>query len=529
MPEEYSDPSEGGKETSIDLSGFDSIPEHKGGMRALLEQANGNPVDCPFIRSMGAAGIELVQNLAAAEESQERGLTLREILEAKRAATHAAGTVHEPSGLEPILKSEKVKTDETKVDKPTIVLASETIDQIPETIAPSQVFHSHELMPGRVVKSHDLNTFVESEVPIAQKARSTDSHELISAPIELKLSTEQTNNSPFNQELLPEVPAFPSNEENLHTSNLGTESEREQHMPRIPISPINEVATPQPIPDISVEKTAFATMPRAFQETTIALSQDEQHEHADPDGVTLGLNEVSMAGETAVPAIDTQETPRDILVEDSGLDETSVQDNLGDFIAPSEEGAETGAFPTLDLIGVTSESEIIGVSGDEAESSTGPEVLTTGAHEREPISSAPRSITAYIAEQFVTVEATSTLGPLAQKAISILKEISIASPSQEESAKNGDHEMLETVLIEMLDEVGVYSSREIVKIFLQNILDRTADLTFDELDSLDLTNLIDLGTHEMKSQDSHSFMGKVTQLFKPVRIGKYILQLQTAA
>ncbi len=69
---------------TIDVEKFAAVPEHSGNLQNLIERYGDNPGACPFIRSMGAAGIELVQKLAAAENNPERGPTMRELMEAKK-------------------------------------------------------------------------------------------------------------------------------------------------------------------------------------------------------------------------------------------------------------------------------------------------------------------------------------------------------------------------------------------------------------------------------------------------------------
>ena len=69
---------------NIDTERFDEVPEHHGNIKRLIERYGDNPGTCPYIKSMGQAGIELVQKLAAAESNPERGPTMRELMDAKK-------------------------------------------------------------------------------------------------------------------------------------------------------------------------------------------------------------------------------------------------------------------------------------------------------------------------------------------------------------------------------------------------------------------------------------------------------------
>ena len=79
----------------LDYELFDSIPEHGGNLKELLNKYKNKPGEqCPFIKSMGAAGIDLVQKLAAAEDNVNRGPTIKELIKAKKNATAAKQLEH---------------------------------------------------------------------------------------------------------------------------------------------------------------------------------------------------------------------------------------------------------------------------------------------------------------------------------------------------------------------------------------------------------------------------------------------------
>ncbi len=74
----------------IDTAKFDAVPEHGSNMANLAERYGKEGVaECPYLKSMGAAGLELVQRLSQAEKSPDRGPTIRELMAAskKQAAT----------------------------------------------------------------------------------------------------------------------------------------------------------------------------------------------------------------------------------------------------------------------------------------------------------------------------------------------------------------------------------------------------------------------------------------------------------
>ena len=79
----------------LDYELFDSVPEHGGNLKELLNKYKNKPGEqCPFIKSMGAAGIDLVQKLAAAEDNVNRGPTIKELIKAKKNATAAKQLEH---------------------------------------------------------------------------------------------------------------------------------------------------------------------------------------------------------------------------------------------------------------------------------------------------------------------------------------------------------------------------------------------------------------------------------------------------
>lgn len=81
------------EELAINLEKFDAVPEHDGNLQKLIERYGDNPGACPFIKSMGESGIELVQKLAAAENNPDRGPTMRELIEAKKKQNQASDAI----------------------------------------------------------------------------------------------------------------------------------------------------------------------------------------------------------------------------------------------------------------------------------------------------------------------------------------------------------------------------------------------------------------------------------------------------
>jgi hypothetical protein len=69
---------------TVDVIRFEAVPEHNGNLQRLVERYGDNPGSCPYIKSLGEAGIKLIQRLAEAENNPDRGLTIREIMEAKK-------------------------------------------------------------------------------------------------------------------------------------------------------------------------------------------------------------------------------------------------------------------------------------------------------------------------------------------------------------------------------------------------------------------------------------------------------------
>jgi hypothetical protein len=119
-------------QNNIDIDRFEAVAEHDGSIQRLVERYGDDPGTCPYIKSMGAAGVELVQKLAAAESNPERGPTMRELMEAKKKQAQVSDvTTEKPKPIKTL------DTPETKVagrrpdEKPNITVnrvnASETM------------------------------------------------------------------------------------------------------------------------------------------------------------------------------------------------------------------------------------------------------------------------------------------------------------------------------------------------------------------------------------------------------------------
>ncbi|MHB1864549.1 MAG: hypothetical protein ACYCPS_00055 [Candidatus Saccharimonadales bacterium] len=76
----------------VDVDRFVAIPEHDGNLQKLIERYGDNPGSCPFINSMGKAGVQLVQQLAEAEKNPNRGPTIRELIEGRKNETQEQTT-----------------------------------------------------------------------------------------------------------------------------------------------------------------------------------------------------------------------------------------------------------------------------------------------------------------------------------------------------------------------------------------------------------------------------------------------------
>ncbi len=97
---------------NIDIERFEAVPEHDGNIQKLIERYGDNPGTCPYIKSMGAAGVELVQKLAAAECNPERGPTMRELMEAKKKQSQASETA-----IEKPKPTKDIDVTESKIDR----------------------------------------------------------------------------------------------------------------------------------------------------------------------------------------------------------------------------------------------------------------------------------------------------------------------------------------------------------------------------------------------------------------------------
>lgn len=95
---------------AIDTAKFDAVPEHGSNMANLAERYGKEGVaECPYLKSMGAAGLELVQRLSQAEKSPDRGPTIRELMAAsKKEAATPKPDVQKPQHLAPAMPDTQI-------------------------------------------------------------------------------------------------------------------------------------------------------------------------------------------------------------------------------------------------------------------------------------------------------------------------------------------------------------------------------------------------------------------------------------
>jgi len=102
---------------TIDVERFEAVPEHDGNLQKLIDRYGDNPGSCPYIKSMGEAGVQLVQKLAEAEKNPDRGPTIRELMEAKKKEVHSQATAPEKSKPSKDTEAMPASKTERGVDK----------------------------------------------------------------------------------------------------------------------------------------------------------------------------------------------------------------------------------------------------------------------------------------------------------------------------------------------------------------------------------------------------------------------------
>ena len=127
---------------------FESVDAHQGASAASLVERYGENVatECPYIKRMGSAGIELVQKLATLESSPNKGPTVAEILAAKKAARETEAAKKQPSKEStPIEVIENIAktTDPTDVHEVTAPIALNEVLAKPVVLANIETAAEH--------------------------------------------------------------------------------------------------------------------------------------------------------------------------------------------------------------------------------------------------------------------------------------------------------------------------------------------------------------------------------------------------
>jgi hypothetical protein len=104
-------------EQVVDVERFKAVPEHSGNLQSLIEQYRNNPGRCPFMESMGKAGIQLLQKLAESEKNPDRGPTIRETMEAKKKESQSLANAHNKPNATKDTGTINVKKTEISTDE----------------------------------------------------------------------------------------------------------------------------------------------------------------------------------------------------------------------------------------------------------------------------------------------------------------------------------------------------------------------------------------------------------------------------
>jgi hypothetical protein len=144
---------------TVDVERFEAVPEHDGNLQRLIERYGDNPGSCPYIKSMGEAGIQLVQKLAEAEKNPDRGPTIRELMDAKKKEAKSQTTDHDkPKATKDTetISTTKTERDTGKkpdelvhIDKPAEnILRQHTIEQTDRKRAEIEQIHNQIIAPS---------------------------------------------------------------------------------------------------------------------------------------------------------------------------------------------------------------------------------------------------------------------------------------------------------------------------------------------------------------------------------------------
>lgn len=492
-------------EQAIDIERFAAVPEHDGNLQRLIERYGDNPGSCPYIKSMGEAGIQLVQKLAEAEKSPDRGPTIRELMEAKkREAQNHSTVIEKPNSTKNAEIAATTKTD-TKIK-----------DTRPDNKAAGSdtVVEEHLVTQGRAAR-----IMAEAvEQPARPIPESTEEPKV--KAIEIGLSdfvVAETEDVLQRQALDIEVGRISELKESHDQASLATET-----IVDINVAKELEVAKPVSKENVAhLEKQSDPVMDLVAKALAVEITDNTTNHVA-----------------TEEEARDTTIELENVAVEDRPLDINEIMAALGIEYPESDttrrlEGAtellaDTGKGPEVNIETSLGEASL-DLTPDTAVSSLKKPIveLAETTVETEETIDLRAELNSYI----------ETLEPSkAEAAEAALKSLTEALEANHE--RKGDPaessaieiKEIEHIFVELLEALNLDYADETVKKLIQSLFtpELLAEITEDYELSIDQLNY--LGTREYKPASITSLFSHLLQLIKQkarpyLQLGKYALAI----
>jgi hypothetical protein len=499
---------------NIDIERFKDVPEHEGNLQRLIERYGDNPGEkCPYIKSLGAAGIELVQKLAAAESNPERGPTMRELMEAKKKQAQVSETVAEKPKPTKDITETVAKVVESKPDvKPDVAAthanATESLIDLVHTKGTTE----------KALRPIEVATIKET-TPVDIPVKPIEQRQQVIAHSQAEITREQQNLN---------IVGVTEPERAHHTDRLPVENIDTQTYVLIEPSLRNEVAaaaeqqsanTTENVPTPVANITELFENP-SEQESTVQLRDYNELTNEiviEPTAVD-GMTEHEIASETDAVALVTEVDEFDL--------ETSVAElGLNDFVVP--EAANDIQADKLE--GVTLPDLVIEVPADVPVLN---ETLAENIVQQETASPVEleEELSAYIQllQPSKAETARATLDELVE-AVKLIQE-NVRSDSVEVIVPT---EKIEQLFAQLLESLGLDYGEETVRGIMQTLLSPEILEELAEEEQLSIDQLNYMGTREYKSNSVISMFTSLIQLIKDkvepyLRIGRYALSASLA-
>ena len=476
---------------------LETVPEHQGGISALIERYGDDPTKCPFLNSMGAKGMELYQRAKEHEAIPDRGPTMRELLEAKRQKSE------QPA--QPQVKKVDT-TDETRevleASKPPASEVNET-PLVAEVSKPTAI-EEDELLQEREIL---LRSILENEplpAPLTEVLEPKHSQ----AKVELDdIIIDEGRAEEGTEEVLPASSTFDAvieAEQGKGIAAVRNESIVVAETPSLPILEIKPDVSPTASLLVENEPVAITPLP------AVASSTEEQKPVKAETAVDAIIHSVDSesiftALAEAMPdlPVERDEALMPSLIEEASL-EIGIIQPLHDLEAPSG----TTTFYALEEAGV--EEDVHYFESDETETLT-------------PVSLQEKILS--FVEQLDDDETEEPQGYL-NELIEIMNLVSASSELEPETEEQLVAD-IEKVLIKLFESIKLDLDEKIIASMARSLVTNRPTLPKQKSRySIDQLNI--LGTREYKSNSFKSSLVNLLQALKDkisarLNIGKLAL------